>query len=63
MASYLREIGLTPAQIQYAVATPQPLIQVATESDAVALGIRPQVVSSLFGIWRSCQAKFCLAIP
>jgi hypothetical protein len=63
VASYLRELGLTPAQIQYAVGTPQPLIRVATERDAMALDIHPQVISSLFGIWRSCQAKFCLAIP
>jgi hypothetical protein len=63
VASYLREIGMTPAQINYALSTPQPAIQVASEADAMALGIHLQPVPSLLGAWRACSARFCLAIP
>jgi hypothetical protein len=61
VASYLRELGFTPTQ--YAVGTPQPFMHVAMESDAPALSIHLRVVSSLFGAWRNCAARFCLAIP
>ena len=63
MAQYLSELGLTQRQISYMLRTPQPEIQLATELDALALGFRPQVVPSLFGAWRNCQAKYCLAVP
>jgi len=63
MESYLRELGLTADQIRYILGTPQPLTRPATEYDASALGIRPQLVSSLLGAWKSCRAKYCLAIP
>lgn len=64
MARYLAELGLSQQQINYMLRTSQPDIQLATEADAVALGFRPQVVSSWFGAWRSsCQAKYCLAVP
>lgn len=63
MAEYLAELGLTQRQINYLLRTPQPGIQLASEADALALGFRPQVVPSLLGAWRSCQAKYCLAVP
>jgi hypothetical protein len=63
MAEYLVELGLTQAQINYMLRTPQPDIQLASEWDARALGFRWQKVPSLFGGWRSCQAKYCLAVP
>jgi hypothetical protein len=63
MAEYLAELGLAPAQINYMLSTPQPGIRLASERDAKALGFRWQTVPSLFGGWRSCQAKYCLAVP
>lgn len=63
MAGYLSELGLTPAQINYMIRTPQPDIQLAMEWHARALGFQWQTVPSLFGGWRSCQAKYCLAVP
>lgn len=62
-AAYLAELGLTPAQINYMLETPQPDIQIGMELHARALGFHYQEVSSLFGAWRSCQAKYCLAVP
>lgn len=61
MAKYLAYIGLTSAQIDYMVRTPNSDIQIATEADALALGFHPQVV--LFWLWQSCRAKYCLAVP
>jgi hypothetical protein len=63
MAEYFSELGLTPAQINYMIRTPQPAIQLGRESHARALGFHWQTVPSLFGAWRSCQAKYCLAVP
>jgi hypothetical protein len=63
MAQYLTELGLTPQQIRYMLSTPQPDIQLGTEKDATALGFHWQKVPSLFGGWRACQAKYCLAVP
>jgi hypothetical protein len=63
MAEYLSELGLTPAQINYMIRTPQPDIQLAMEWHARALGFQYDKVPSLLGGWRSCQAKYCLAVP
>ncbi len=63
MVEYLAELGLTPAQINYMIRTPQPEIQLAMESHARALGFRWQQVPSWFGGWRSCQSKYCVAVP
>ena len=63
MVDYLSELGLTPAQINYMIRTPQPDIQLAKESHARALGFRSQTVPNWFGAWRNCQAKYCLAVP
>jgi membrane-bound ClpP family serine protease len=63
MAQYLTELGLTPQQIRYILSTPQPDILLGTEKDARALGFHWQTVPSLFGGWRSCQAKYCVAVP
>jgi hypothetical protein len=63
MVAYLREIGLTPPQINYMIRTPQPEIQLAMEWHARALGFHYQQVPSLFGSWQTCQAKYCLAVP
>ena len=60
---YLREIGMSRSEIAYILGTPQPSIQWATEADAAALGIHPQVVPSSLGAWRGCRADYCLAIP
>lgn len=62
-AQYLRELGLSDGAIQYMLSTPNYDIRLATEPDASALGFRWQTVPSLFGAWRSCQAKYCLAVP
>lgn len=63
MVDYLSELGLTPAQINYMIRTPQPDIQLAMELHARALGFRWQTVPSWFGAWRNCQAKYCLTVP
>lgn len=63
MAEYLAELGLTPPQINYTLRTPQPDIRLATETDARALGFHVERVPSLLGAWRSCQSKYCLAVP
>jgi hypothetical protein len=63
MLAYLRELGLTLAQINYMIRTPQPEIQLAMEWHARALGFHYQEVPSLFGGWQSCRAKYCLAVP
>ena len=63
MVDYLSELGLTPAQINYMIRTPQPDIQLAMESHARALGFRWQTAPSWFGAWRNCQAKYCLTVP
>jgi hypothetical protein len=43
MTAYLRELGLTPHQIDLMMRTPQPGMQLATEADAVALGVQVQI--------------------
>lgn len=63
VASYLRELGLTEDQILYVIGTPPALAHRATEAEVAAIGIHPQVVSSLLGAWKGCSAKFCLAVP
>jgi hypothetical protein len=63
MAMYLDEIGLTPRQIDYMLRTPPPGFQMASPADARALGFQFDKVSSLFGMWRNCQTKYCLAVP
>jgi hypothetical protein len=63
VVAYLQTVGLTERQARFLVNAALPSEGwVATEQAAYALGFRPQIISSLFG-WRSCQAKFCLAIP
>jgi hypothetical protein len=63
VARYLHQIGLTRAQIDFALATPQPAIHRATVSDALKLGVIPMPMPSLFGTWRACPARICLAVP
>jgi membrane-bound ClpP family serine protease len=63
VARYLRQIGLTRAQIEFALATPQPAIHRATIGDALRLGVIPMPMPSLFGTWRACPARICLAVP
>jgi hypothetical protein len=63
VARYLSQIGLTRAQIDFALATPQPAIHRATVGDALWLGVIPMPMPSLFGIWRACPARICLAVP
>jgi membrane-bound ClpP family serine protease len=63
VARYLHEIGLTRAQIDFALATPQPAIHRATVGDALRLGVIPMPMPSLFGTWRACPARICLAVP
>jgi ATP-dependent protease ClpP protease subunit len=60
---YYRELGLTPAQIAYIVSTPYPAARMARQAEVAALGFQWQTVPSLFGGWRSCTAKYCLATP
>jgi hypothetical protein len=62
VARYLRQIGLTRAQIEFALATPQPAIHRATVGDALRLGVIPIPMPSLFGTWRVCPARICLAV-
>jgi hypothetical protein len=63
VARYLSQIGLTRAQIDFALATPQPAIHRATVGDALWLGVIPMPMPSLFGVWRACLARICLAVP
>ena len=63
MAKYLADLGLTPKQINYLLSIPNDTMWFPTPADAAAMGLRWQTVSSLFGAWQSCQAKYCLAVP
>jgi len=63
MAEYLADLGLTPKQINYLLSIPNDTMWFPTPADAAAMGLRWQTVSSLFGAWQSCQAKYCLAVP
>jgi hypothetical protein len=63
VAKYLHQIGLTRTQIDFALATPQPAIHRATVGDALRLGVIPMPMPSLFGAWRACPARICLAVP
>jgi hypothetical protein len=58
MADYLREVGLTPHQIDYMMRTAQPGIQLATEADASALGFHVQIVLNLFGSLAKLRGAF-----
>lgn len=62
-AEYLASLGLTPKQINYLLSIPNDHIWFPTPADAAAMGFHWQTVPSLFGAWRSCQAKYCLAVP
>ena len=63
MAEYLADLGLTPKQINYLLSIPNDTMWFPTPADAAAMLLRWQTVSSLFGAWQSCQAKYCLAVP
>jgi hypothetical protein len=63
MAEYLAILGLTPKQINYLLSTPNDDVWYPTPIAAALMGFHWQTVPSLFGAWRSCQAKYCLAVP
>jgi hypothetical protein len=63
MAEYLASLGLTPKQINYLLSIPNDRVWYPTPVAAALMGFQWQTVPSLFGAWRSCQAKYCLAVP
>jgi membrane-bound ClpP family serine protease len=63
MAEYLSFLGFTARQINKLLSIPNDQGWFPTPADAAAMGFSWQTVPSLFGGWRSCQAKYCLAVP
>jgi hypothetical protein len=63
VVAYLQTVGLTKSQAHFLATAAAPSDGwVATEAAAFALGFRPQIILSPLAA-RTCQAKFCLAIP
>jgi membrane-bound ClpP family serine protease len=64
LANEIVKWGLTKSQALAVLgAAPPSGIRCATERWAQILGFQYSVVSSAFGMWRSCSTKFCLALP
>jgi hypothetical protein len=65
VANYLHELGYNDAQIAYTMrASPAGTPPATMEWHARYLGIHFQIVSSLFGAWRStCSEHFCVGVP
>jgi hypothetical protein len=64
--AYLQSVGLTAKQaraILYAAPPGPDSGRYATEGWARQLGFEPQIVTSILGGNRACQAKFCLSVP
>jgi hypothetical protein len=62
--AHLKTVGLTDRQASALVhAAPPSSARCATEWWASQLGFTPQIVTSILGGHRACQAKFCLSMP